>query len=292
MITTLALCAAAFVAGLIDSVVGGGGLVQLPALFIAFPQAQAALLLGTNRTSSIFGTTTAMLRYARETAVPWRTMLPTAAVAAATSLLGAWTVTHVSNVAFKPLVLVILVLVTVYTLRNKNLGQIHAPRLSNGRQRLAGALIGALLGFYDGFMGPGTGSFLLFAFVGILGFSFLAASASAKVINVATNAASLAYFRIRPGVVAARPVYGWMQCAWLDRRHAAGVALRQRVRAQAFSDRGSARHRALRIRHCANTVGLCPRSPTSSLNSSPSPSPSPIAISDTEMETETNLEKR
>ncbi len=194
MITTLALCAAAFVAGLIDSVVGGGGLVQLPSLFIAFPQSQAALLLGTNRISSFFGTATAMLRYARETAIPWRTMLPTATVAAATSFIGAWTVTHVSNVAFKPLVLVILVFVTIYTLRNKNLGQIHAPKLSEGRQRLAGVLIGALLGFYDGFMGPGTGSFLLFAFVGLLGFSFLAASASAKVINVATNAASLSYF--------------------------------------------------------------------------------------------------
>lgn len=194
MITTLTLCAAAFVAGLIDSVVGGGGLVQLPALFIAYPQAPAALLLGTNRISSIFGTATAMLRYARETAVPWRTMLPTAAVAAATSLLGAWTVTHVSNVAFKPLVLVILVLVALYTLRNKKLGQNHAPRLSEGRQQLAGALIGAVLGFYDGFMGPGTGSFLLFAFVGVLGFSFLSASASAKVINVATNATSLAFF--------------------------------------------------------------------------------------------------
>ncbi len=194
MITTLALCAAAFVAGLIDSVVGGGGLVQLPSLFIAFPQSHAALLLGTNRISSFFGTATAMLRYARETAIPWHTMLPTAAVAATTSLIGAWSVTQVSNVAFKPLVLVILVLVTIYTLRNKNLGQIHAPRLSKGRQQLAGVLIGALLGFYDGFMGPGTGSFLLFAFVGILGFSFLAASASAKVINVATNAASLSFF--------------------------------------------------------------------------------------------------
>jgi uncharacterized protein len=194
MLLTMALCAAAFAAGMIDSVVGGGGLIQLPALLIAFPDAQPAMLLGTNRTSSIFGTTAAMLRYAREAAIPWRTMLPTALIAATTSTAGAWAVTHVPNVAFKPAVLAILIVVAIYTYIRKDFGRLHAPKLDMRRQLLVGLAVGALVGFYDGFLGPGTGSFLIFAFVGLLGFSFLAASASAKVVNVATNLASLIYF--------------------------------------------------------------------------------------------------
>lgn len=194
MLVTLALCVAAFAAGLIDSVVGGGGLIQLPALLIAYPDTHPAVLLGTNRTSSIFGTTAAMLRYAREAAIPWRTMLPTALIAASTSTAGAWAVTHVPNVAFKPVVLVILIAVAIYTYIRKDFGRLHAPKLNARRQLLVGMTAGALIGFYDGFFGPGTGSFLIFAFVGLLGFSFLAASASAKVVNVATNLASLLYF--------------------------------------------------------------------------------------------------
>ena len=194
MWTTLALCVAAFAAGLIDSVVGGGGLIQLPVLLIAYPDAPPALLLGTNRTSSIFGTSAAMLRYAREATIPWRSMLPAAVVAATMSAIGSWAVTHVSNVAFKPIVLVVLVAVAIYTFIRKDFGSVHAPRLSPRRQLAVATVACAAIGFYDGFFGPGTGSFLIFAFVGLLGFSFLAASASAKVVNVATNFSSLVYF--------------------------------------------------------------------------------------------------
>ena len=194
MLTTLALCVAAFIAGLIDSVVGGGGLIQLPALLVAFPSEPAARLLGTNRTSSIFGTSVAMLRYAREATIPWRSMLPAAIVAATTSAAGAWAVTHVSNVAFKPIVLVVLVAVAIYTYIRKDFGRVHAPKLSPRRQLITATAACAVIGFYDGFFGPGTGSFLIFAFVGLLGWSFLAASASAKVVNVATNFTSLLYF--------------------------------------------------------------------------------------------------
>ncbi len=194
MLTTVALCLAAFLAGLVDAVVGGGGLIQVPALLIAFPQTPPAMLLGTNRTSSIFGTTVAMLRYVRETRVPWRTMLPTALVASACSYLGSRAVTHANPLAFKPVIIVILVIVAVYTYVRKDFGRLHAPKLGPRAQLGLSLLIGAVLGFYDGFFGPGTGSFLIFAFVGLLGFSFVAASASAKVINVATNLSSFYYF--------------------------------------------------------------------------------------------------
>jgi uncharacterized membrane protein YfcA len=200
-VSTLFLMAAAFVAGLVDSVVGGGGLIQLPALLVAHPEAAPAVLLGTNRTSSIFGTSMAMLRYAREATIPWRTMLPAAVAAAAMSAAGAWTVTHVSSGSFKPLVLVVLIAVGIYTLIRKDFGRIHAPKLSPRRQLLVTTAACAAIGFYDGFLGPGTGSFLIFAFVGLLGFSFLAASASAKVVNVATNFTSLVYFVISGNVM-------------------------------------------------------------------------------------------
>jgi uncharacterized protein len=196
-----AMCVAAFVAGLVDSVVGGGGLIQLPALLIGYPDLPATKLLGTNRVSSIFGTSVAMLRYARETVIPWRTMLPTAAIAALGSLTGAWVATRVSSATFKPIILVVLVLVAIYTLIKKDFGRLHAPKLGARKQLIAAALLAAPIGFYDGFLGPGTGSFLIFAFVGVLGFSFLAASASAKVVNVATNSASLIVFLLTGNVL-------------------------------------------------------------------------------------------
>lgn len=190
----LLLLGAAFTAGLVDAVVGGGGLIQLPMLSVAYHDVPPAMLLGTNRTSSIFGTSMAMLRYAREASIPWRTMLPAAVAAAAMSAVGAWTVTHVSNTLFKPLVLVVLITVGIYTFVRKDFGRVHAPKLSPRRQLAVAIFACAAIGFYDGFLGPGTGSFLIFAFVGLLGFSFLAASASAKVVNVATNFTSLVYF--------------------------------------------------------------------------------------------------
>jgi uncharacterized protein len=197
----LALCAAAFIAGLVDAVVGGGGLVQLPSLLIALPEMPLIKLLGTNRTSSIFGTSVAMLRYMRETQIPWRTMLPAAAVAALGSLSGATVATHIEARQFKPLILVVLIAVTIYTLLKKDFGRLHAPKLNVRTQRIAAMLLCAPIGFYDGFLGPGTGSFLIFAFVGVLGFSFLAASASAKVINVATNLTSFIYFLVNGFVI-------------------------------------------------------------------------------------------
>jgi hypothetical protein len=194
VLTAALLCCAALLAGFVDSVVGGGGLIQLPALFIAFPNEQPILLLGTNRTSSIFGTTLAASRYAREASIPWRSMLPAAVVAMACSLLGANVAARVDPALFKPIVLVILIAVAIYTLVKKDLGKVHAPSRTPRAQLLLSIATSALLGFYDGFLGPGTGSFLIFAFVGLLGFSFLAASASAKIINVATNASSFAWF--------------------------------------------------------------------------------------------------
>lgn len=192
--TLAALCGFAFVAGFIDAVVGGGGLVQVPALFVLQPQLAPATLFGTNKFSSVFGTANAAWQYARRVQLPWRVLGLTAATAFLFSVLGARAVSVFNPALLRPLVLILLAVVFVYTLWKKDFGNLHAPRLSPRQQRLAGLAVGALIGFYDGFFGPGTGSFLIFAFVGLFGFSFLAASAAAKLVNLATNLAALAWF--------------------------------------------------------------------------------------------------
>lgn len=192
--TIAALCGFAFLAGFVDSVVGGGGLVQVPALFVLLPHTEPVAILGTNKFVSTWGTSAAAIQYARRVQIEWRATVPTFASALLFGFLGARVAAYIPQQAFRPLILVLLLGVLTYTLWKKDLGALHAPRLSATQTFWFGLATGALLGFYDGFFGPGTGSFLIFAFVGLFGFSFLAASASSKLINVTTNLAALGYF--------------------------------------------------------------------------------------------------
>lgn len=188
------LLGAAFLAGLVDAVVGGGGLIQIPALFSALPQAGPATIFGTNKLASICGTLSATVRYVRNVQVPWRITLLAAATAFAFSYVGAMSVSLLPKSWARPLVLVLLVVVAIYTFIRKDFGK-DDRNLEHGRRYLLGALcLGAGIGFYDGFFGPGTGSFLLFLFVRFFGLDFLRASSAAKVVNLATNAAALLYF--------------------------------------------------------------------------------------------------
>ena len=188
------LCGFAFLAGFIDAVAGGGGLVQVPALFVLMPTVPAATLLGTNKFASIWGTLFATWQYSRQVPMEWRATLPTCAAALLFGFLGARTVAHIPPDFVRPLIFLLLLGVLGYTLWKKDLGALHAPKLTHAGQLWLGLATGAAIGFYDGFLGPGTGSFLIIAFVGLFGFSFLAASASAKAVNVVTNGAALAYF--------------------------------------------------------------------------------------------------
>lgn len=195
------LCGFAFLAGFLDAVVGGGGLILVPALLILLPETPIATLFGTNKCVSVFGTSAAVWQYSRHVQLPWRSILPTALAALLSGYAGAATVSHLDPRALRPLILFVLVWVLAYTLWRKDLGQLHAPRLGRVSQILAGLATGAAIGFYDGFFGPGTGSFLVLAFVGVFGFSFLHASASAKIVNVVTNVAAIAYFVPRGHVI-------------------------------------------------------------------------------------------
>jgi uncharacterized membrane protein YfcA len=181
----------------VDSIVGGGGLIQLPALFLWLPPAYAAvvpLVLGANKLSSICGTSVAAAQYARRIPLDWRALAPAAGAAFVFAFLGARSVSFISSQVLRPLVLVLLVAVALYTAVRKDFGSVHAPQFKPPQARLYGMLVGAGIGFYDGFFGPGTGSFLIFAFIGLFRFDFLSASASAKVINFATNLSAVAWF--------------------------------------------------------------------------------------------------
>lgn len=184
-------------AGLVDAVVGGGGLIQLPALLLFLPSSAAsgvAAVLGTNKLSSICGTGMAVVQYARRVRIPWATVLPAAGTALGLSWCGARLATALDPALMKPLVLVLLVGVAVHTFLRRTLGERHAPRFGPGQAAVWAGVVGAGIGFYDGFFGPGTGSFLIFVFVSLFGFDFLTASASAKLVNFATNLSAVVAF--------------------------------------------------------------------------------------------------
>lgn len=186
--------AAAFTAGCVDAIAGGGGLIQLPTLFGVYPNAIPATLLGTNKFASIFGTGNAAWHYTRRVKIPWRMLLPLMAMVLITSAVGAVVATHISADTYRPLVPIFLTLMLVVVLRNRYFGIEHRPRTFLRHQHAIAMVLIAAVGFYDGFFGPGTGSLLIFAFVRLYGYDFVNAAACAKVLNVVTNLAAIAWF--------------------------------------------------------------------------------------------------
>jgi uncharacterized protein len=188
------LLIAAFSAGFIDAIVGGGGLIQLPAMFLAFPSLPTAVIFGTNKFAAFSGTSVATIRYLGSRPVKWQAVLPAIITALIFSAIGAHLVSGFDKDMLKPFVLIMLVLVAVYTFIKKDFGLTERVGLSGWKMTAASLLAGAVLGLYDGFFGPGTGSFLILIYISVFGFDFLDASVSAKLINCATNIAALIYF--------------------------------------------------------------------------------------------------
>ena len=185
---------ASLLAGFVDAIVGGGGLILVPALFAVFPTTHPATLFGTNKAASICGTAVACAQYAHRVEFRWAALLPAALAGFAAAFAGAWLVTVISPDFLRKVLPFVLLIVLIYTLVKKDMGRHHAPRFTGRTEIAVACCIGALLGFYDGFFGPGTGSFLVFLFVRWLGYDFLSASASAKLLNTATNLAAVLLF--------------------------------------------------------------------------------------------------
>jgi uncharacterized protein len=190
----LVLLVFAFVAGYIDSIVGGGGLIQLPAYLIFAPQLSITTALGSNKMSALMGTLVATARYLKSTKVIWKAIIPALISCMIFSFLGAKMVSYLNKDYLRIVILIMLIAVAIYTFVKKDFGLHHSPKLNRKETTVLGIVVGSLLGFYDGFFGPGTGSFLMLAYVSIFGFNFLNASVSAKIINCGTNFAALVFF--------------------------------------------------------------------------------------------------
>jgi uncharacterized protein len=188
------LTVAGFAAGWVDAVVGGGGLVQLPALLLGFPGASPAQILATNKIAGIAGTATSSVTYWRRVRPDLRTAVPMTVVAYFGAIGGALIGLHIPKSAFNPIILVMLVVVGAYTVARPSMGAQTALRFDGHRHTLVAMVTGFLIGVYDGALGPGTGSFLVFALVGLMGYAFLEASAKAKIANFATNLGALTVF--------------------------------------------------------------------------------------------------
>ncbi len=202
MITsTIIVCIAAFAAGFIDAIVGGGGLIQTPVLFITFPQYSVATILETVKLPLFFGTSVSLYQYAQRVTIQWKLVGCIALAAFVAALLGSHLVSRISNTTFKPVILVVLNLVAIFTYSKKNFGQHEKKELSFPISLLRGIISGLLIGFYDGFIGSGTGSFLVLIFISLLGHDFMHASAHAKMVNIATNSASIIYFASTGNIV-------------------------------------------------------------------------------------------
>jgi len=197
-VTIISLIILSFIAGFIDAVVGGGGLIQIPALLISLPKTPLPTIFGTNKIAALAGTSISALQYSKRIKFNYKLLITISICAGLASFLGAKVVSYINVNTLKPVILVVLIVIAIYTFLKKDLGSIQTKNLSFDKQLIYGSLIGLIVGFYDGFFGPGTGSFFVLGFVVILGFEFVHASAYSKVINCMTNFSALIVF-IRQG---------------------------------------------------------------------------------------------
>ena len=195
------LCLAAFAAGFVDAVVGGGGLIQTPVAMVVLPKESVATLIGTLKIPAFSGTSMAARQYVRRVALKLRLLVLMGTLAFMASFCGSWLLTQVSNGFMKPVLLLVLIGIAIYTFVKKDFGQ-QTQKLRTDNELLAyGVILSLIIGFYDGFIGPGTGSFLVLGCIVVLGFDFLQASAHAKMINLATNLGSILLFLLKGKII-------------------------------------------------------------------------------------------
>jgi uncharacterized membrane protein YfcA len=196
----LFLAVASLIAGFLDAIVGGGGLITIPALMIGFPTAglpggvPLPTILGINKVSSCTGTTLAAAKFLKAGTLPWREMVWPVLAAMLGACGGVALAYKVKGDFLRPVMLGLMIVMLLFTVLKPDLGKLHAPKYGQTHQRGLAAAISLALGFYDGFFGPGTGSLLIFLYVAVLGFDFLRSSALAKSVNWASNIAATVLF--------------------------------------------------------------------------------------------------
>ncbi len=191
------LMVAAFAAGWVDAVVGGGGLILLPALLVLAPQLTPQAALATNKMTAVFGTFAAVVTFARKIALDWRVMGPAAVLAAATAAMGAAAVSLIDRDLFIPIIMVVLLGVAALVTARPTIGTAAGEHPPTRRKFLLVVFLAAGgFGFYDGILGPGTGTFFIIAFATLLGTEFVRSAAMAKVLNLGSNVGALIFFAL------------------------------------------------------------------------------------------------
>jgi hypothetical protein len=189
------VCVFTFIAGFLDAIVGGGGLITIPTLLINFPSLPVPTLFGSNKIASFSGTSLAAYHYSKKIKFNYKILITVGICSAIASFSGARLINYIDVNALKPMIFFILLAIAIYTFLKKDFGNnSQNKQLSENKIIIIGCLLGLIIGFYDGFFGPGTGSFLVMGFVWLLGFDFLHASAYSKIINCITNLSAIVVF--------------------------------------------------------------------------------------------------
>ncbi len=192
---------AMFSAGFVDAIAGGGGLIQTPAMLLSFPNDNPVSVVGTSKTAAFFGTSTAAIKYRKSIKTDSKLLLAMVIPAFFGACGGALLASHISAQSFKSSIFFMMIAIFIYTLLKPDLGKVHVEKHSPRKLMVIGAIAATLIGFYDGLIGPGTGTMLMIALVAIMGFAFVGASAIAKVVNATTNLASIIVVGLRIGIL-------------------------------------------------------------------------------------------
>ncbi|MEI8135313.1 MAG: TSUP family transporter [bacterium] len=188
------LSIAAFFAGFVDAIVGGGGLIQIPLGLVLLPHIPVATVIGTTKIPSFCGTSMAAYQYSRHVDLNYKHLALMTILAGCSAFFGSFVLTRVSNDFMKPFLIFVLSAIAIYTYRKKNFGVHEVKNHTASQIRMYAIFISLIIGFYDGFIGPGTGSFLVWTFITLLGLDFIHASADAKFVNLSTNIGSIILF--------------------------------------------------------------------------------------------------
>ena len=193
-INILLVCIAGFLGALVDAIVGGGGLITIPALLATGMPSHLAL--GTNKFASSMGTISSAYHYYKSGVINFKLLKFLLPLSLIGSAIGVYTVLQIDSSFLKPLIIVMVLIIGTYTLIKKDIGLKNNFKGINKKKILLGMLLAICLGFYDGFFGPGTGSFIIFGLIGIFGFDFKHASANSKFMNFTSNFTALILFLI------------------------------------------------------------------------------------------------
>ncbi len=200
-ITVALLFLAMFSAGFVDAIAGGGGLIQTPAMLLAFPNNNPVSVVGTSKTAAFFGTTTAAIKYRKSIKTDPKLLIAMVIPAFIGASCGALLASHISAQSFKSAIFFMMIAIFIYTLIKPDLGKVQVQKHSNKKLMYIGGAAAFVIGFYDGLIGPGTGTMLMIFLVAVMGYAFVGASAIAKVVNAMTNLASIIVVGLRVGIL-------------------------------------------------------------------------------------------